>query len=135
MGFPPLFLCLYYSTILSISKIHCIYSSLNFSYSSVVSGKSKRYNKVTLGNANPKYGDAQKQYVKQQNEETATALEQVIISTTQSITGNNGGYIVMHPAEKPQEILIMDTPDTNTAQRIWRWDLSGLSYSSSGVEG
>ena len=96
---------------------------------------SKRYNKVTLGNANPKYGDAQKQYVKQQNQETATALEQVIISTTQSITGNSGGYIVMHPAEKPQEILIMDTPDTTTAQRIWRWDLSGLSYSSSGVEG
>ncbi len=96
---------------------------------------SKRYNKVILGNANPKYGDAQKQYVKQQNEETATALEQVIISTTQSITGNNGGYIVMHPAEKPQEILIMDTPDTNTAQRVWKWDLSRLSYSSSGVEG
>lgn len=96
---------------------------------------SKRYNKVILGNANPKYGDAQKQYVKQQKEETTTALEQAILNATQLITGNQGGYILMNPTEKPQEIFIMDTPDMNTAKKVWRWNLSGLGYSSTGING
>ncbi|MBO5441298.1 MAG: hypothetical protein J6A09_01875, partial [Alphaproteobacteria bacterium] len=29
----------------------------------------------------------------------------------------------------------MDTPDMNSAQRVWRWNLSGLGYSSTGVNG
>ena len=96
---------------------------------------SKRYNKVILGNANPKYGDTQKKYVEKQKEETTTALEQAIINATQLITGNQGGYIVMNPSEKPQEIFIMDTPDMNTARKVWRWNLSGLGYSSTGISG
>ena len=96
---------------------------------------SKRYKKVILGNVNPKYGDTQRQYVKQQKEETTTALEQAIINATQLITGNSGGYVVLHPSEKPQEIFIMDTPDMNSAQRVWRWNLSGLGYSSTGTNG
>lgn len=96
---------------------------------------SKRYNKVILGNANPKYGDVQKQYVRQQKAETTTALEQAIINATQLITGNQGGYILMSPTEKPQEIFIMDTPDISTAQKVWRWNLSGLGYSSTGING
>lgn len=96
---------------------------------------SKRYNKVILGNANPKYGDTQKKYVEKQKEEATTALEQAIINATQLITGNQGGYILMSPAEKPQEIFIMDTPDMNTARKVWRWNLSGLGYSSTGING
>lgn len=96
---------------------------------------SKRYNKVVLGNSNPKYGDIQRNYVKQQVSKSTTALEQAIINATQLITGNSGGYIVMHPAEKPQEIFIMDTPDISTAEKIWRWNLSGLGYSSTGING
>lgn len=96
---------------------------------------SKRYNKVILGNANPKYGDTQKKYVEKQKEETTTTLEQAIINATQLITGNQGGYIVMSPSEKPQEIFIMDTPDMTTAMKVWRWNLSGLGYSSTGING
>ena len=96
---------------------------------------SQRYKKVILGNVNPKYGDTQRQYVKQQAKQTTTALEQAIINATQLITGNSGGYVVLHPSEKPQEIFIMDTPDMNSAQRVWRWNLSGLGYSSTGVNG
>lgn len=96
---------------------------------------SKRYNKVILGNANPKYGDTQKKYIEKQKEETTTALEQAIINATQLITGNQGGYIVMSPSEKPQEIFIMDTPNMNTARKVWRWNLSGLGYSSTGING
>ena len=96
---------------------------------------SKRYNKLILGNANPKYGDTQKKYIEKQKEETTTALEQDIINATQLITGNQGGYIVMSPSEKPQEIFIMDTPDMTTARKVWRWNLSGLGYSSTGING
>ena len=96
---------------------------------------SRRYKKVILGNVNPKYGDVQRQYAKQQKEETTTALEQAIINATQLITGNSGGYVVLHPSEKPQEIFIMDTPDMSSAQRVWRWNLSGLGYSSTGING
>lgn len=78
---------------------------------------SRRYNRVTLGNTNPKYGDTQRQYVKQQKAETTTAPKQAIINSTQLITGNSGGYIVMHPAEKPQEIFIMDTPDISITKK------------------
>ena len=88
-----------------------------------------------MGNANPKYGDTQKKYVEKQKEETTTALEQAIINATQLITGNQGGYIVMSPSEKPQEIFIMDTPDMTTARKVWRWNLSGLGYSSTGING
>ena len=96
---------------------------------------SKRYIKVILGNADPKYGDTQKNYVKQQVADSTTALEQAIINATQLITGNSGGYVVLHPAEKPQEIFVMDTPDMSTARKVWRWNLSGLGYSSTGVNG
>ena len=65
----------------------------------------------------------------------AKALEDAIANATSLITGNSGGYVVFRPAEKPQEILIMDTPDVATAQRVWRWNLAGLGYSSTGVNG
>ena len=96
---------------------------------------SKRYNKVILGNANLKYGDTQRNYAKQRVSESTTALEQAIINATQLITGNSGGYVVLHPAENPQEIFVMDTPNMSTAQKVWRWNLAGLGYSSTGING
>lgn len=57
--------------------------------------------------------------------ETATAL----------ITGASGGYVVLNPSEKPSELLIMNTPDINTATKIWRFNMSGFGYSSNGYNG
>lgn len=96
---------------------------------------SKRYNKILIGNVQIKYGETQRKYVEQVRAETTTALEQAIINATLLITGNSGGYVVFRPVEKPQEILIMDTPDISTAQKVWRWNLSGLGYSSTGING
>ena len=96
---------------------------------------SSKYTKITIGNVSPKFGDTQKQYVQNQKDEAITFLSKAITNATQLITGNKGGYIVLNPAEKPQEILIMDTPDMQTAQKVWRWNLSGLGYSSTGVNG
>lgn len=95
----------------------------------------QKYIKVTIGNAVPKFGNTQKQYAQSQKDEAITFLSQAITNATQLITGNKGGYIVLNPAEKPQEILIMDTPNMETTQKVWRWNLSGLGYSSTGVNG
>ena len=46
-----------------------------------------------------------------------------------------GGYVVLNPAEKPQEILILDTPTIDEAVNVWRWNSGGLGYSSTGYNG
>lgn len=35
----------------------------------------------------------------------------------------------------PKELLIMDTNDINTAKKVWRWNMNGLGYSSTGYDG
>jgi phage minor structural protein len=42
-----------------------------------------------------------------------------------------GGYVV----KRDGEILIMDTKDIRTATKVWRWNLNGLGYSSTGYNG
>ena len=96
---------------------------------------SAKYIKVTIGSAAPKFVNTKKQYAQSQKDEAITFLSQAITNATQLITGNKGGHIVLNPAEKPQEILIMDKPGINTAQKVWRWNLSGLGYGSTGVNG
>lgn len=112
-------------------KINLEARVISYEYDSL----SEKYIRVTLGNAAPKFGNTQKQYAQSQKDEAITFLSQAMTTATQLITGNKGGHIVLNPAEKPQEILIMDTPDINTAQKVWRWNLSGLGYSSTGVNG
>lgn len=61
-------------------------------------------------------------------------LEAEIQRATQAITGNDGGYVVIHDANddgKPDEILIMNTPDINTATQVWRWNKNGLGFAKS----
>ena len=69
---------------------------------------------------------------------TASQLQQSINNATSLITGNSGGYVVIHDSNGdgyPDEILIMNTPDINTATKVWRWNNSGLGYSSTGYAG
>lgn len=40
-----------------------------------------------------------------------------------------------HVIVKRNEILIMDTDDINTAKKVWRWNVNGLGYSSTGYNG
>ena len=67
--------------------------------------------------------------------EVTAAYQEAIANATAAITGNSGGYIRLNPSENPQELLIMDTADASTATKIWRWNLSGLGYSSTGYSG
>ncbi|WP_339011342.1 phage tail spike protein [Lactococcus garvieae] len=53
------------------------------------------------------------------------------------ILNNPGkGNVVIYPSlADPQEILIMDTKDVNTAQKVWKWNAGGLGFSSTGYKG
>ncbi len=65
-------------------------------------------------------------------------LEDSIKAATDLITGNRGGYVVLHDSNEdglPDEILVMDEPNVNDALKVWRWNSGGLGYSSTGYNG
>ena len=68
-------------------------------------------------------------------EQIRQQIENTIKEVTAAITGNSGGYVLIYPEKNPQEIFIMDTPDTETAKNVWRWNLAGLGHSSNGING
>lgn len=99
----------------------------------------ERYDRVELGDARATIADT----VAEQNAAIAqkpdkTFVQAAVDSATAQITGNKGGYVVLHSstgAKEPDEVLIMDTPDIATATRVWRWNKAGLGYSGTGYNG
>lgn len=72
------------------------------------------------------------------NAPSTSFMSEAIARATELITGNLGGYVILHDSNgdgTPDEILIMDTPDIDTARKIWRWNQGGLGYSSTGYSG
>lgn len=64
----------------------------------------------------------------------STILKQAKENASALINGNGeNGYVVLHENEKGvvYEILVMDTPDINTATKIWQWNQNGLGYANS----
>ena len=64
----------------------------------------------------------------------STILKQAKENASALINGNGeNGYVVLHENEKGvvYEILVMDTPDINTATKVWRWNQKGLGYANS----
>lgn len=65
---------------------------------------------------------------------TQTVLESEMDTAVQKVTGNLGGYVILHDTNDdgyPDELLIMDTDDITTATNVWRWNQSGLMHASS----
>ncbi|WP_346879032.1 phage tail spike protein [Clostridium sp. UBA7791] len=59
-------------------------------------------------------------------------LQQAKESATNMInSGLKNSYVIV----RPNEILIMDTKDVNTATKVWRWNNGGLGFSSNGYKG
>ena len=105
----------------------------------------EKYSKVELGSARANFSSTieqlqkETQSIKHEVHKTESKITQeylaAIQDATNAITGNSGGYIRLNPSENPQELLIMNTPSAETATKIWRWNLSGLGYSSTGYSG
>ena len=58
-------------------------------------------------------------------------VKQAVDQATALITAATHGHVVTTANEQ----LIMDTNDVNTARKVWRWNLNGLGYSSTGYNG
>lgn len=58
-------------------------------------------------------------------------LEQAREDATDLINSGFGSYVRVYP----DRILIMDTNNEMTAKKVWQWNVNGLGYSSTGVNG
>ena len=99
----------------------------------------ERYDSITLGDAKSSLASTiaaapEREAIEKQ---TSSDLERAVTRATNLITGQKGGHVVIKSDAngKPQELLIMDTEDEATATKVWRWNLSGLGYSSKGING
>lgn len=101
----------------------------------------ERYDSVELGDARSSLANTvadMGKTVQSTVNKTRSDLERAIDRATQLITGNLGGYVVLHSstgADEPDEILVMDKPEIEKATKVWRWNLAGWGYSSSGYGG
>lgn len=95
-----------------------------------------RYKTIELGDAKATLpGRIAEQ--ERQISETPSVIQSAVEHATNLITGELGGYVVLHTNAqgKPYEILIMDTEDINTAVNVWRWNQAGWGHSSTGYNG
>ena len=73
---------------------------------------------------------------------TSKEIEQKVNNATSLITGGLGGYVVLdvydpNTGEKihPWRILIMDSPDKNTANSVIQINRNGIGFSTTGING
>lgn len=97
----------------------------------------ERYESVGIGSIRANIADTitnQQQEI--QERPTNTQLQQAVSDATNWIT-NGKGYVVAVKDSNGNwsEILIMDTPDITTAQKVWRWNGGGFGFSSTGYNG
>ena len=99
----------------------------------------ERYTSTTFGDARTNICDTIASAQKQLQETPSTSfMAEAIAHATELITGNLGGYVILHDSNgdgEPDEILIMDTADIATATNVWRWNKNGLGYSGTGYAG
>lgn len=63
----------------------------------------------------------------------SSILSQAKTEATNLINNALGGYIYLD--YETGNLYIMDTDNPSTAQKVWRWNLNGLGYSSTGING
>lgn len=99
----------------------------------------ERYTSTTFGDPKTNIADTIVATQKAIDEKpSSTVMQQAIDQATELITGNLGGYVVLHDSNgdgEPDEILIMDTADIATATAVWRWNQMGLGFSPNGYAG
>ena len=98
-----------------------------------------RYDEIELGDSQVTLADLVVDMTQKITEglPTTSMMANAIANATNKITGNKGGYVVLHSDANgtPYEFLVMDSPDINTAVNVWRWNLGGLGFSSTGYNG
>lgn len=98
-----------------------------------------KYDGLTLGSSTISLVEVVRQATERDiDAPSAVSVTNLINSVTSAITGNQGGYvtIIYNQSGQPEELLILcDSNDYTTAQKLWRWNAGGLGYSSTGYNG
>lgn len=102
-----------------------------------------RYDSIELGDLRSTFASQLKADISSAYDEavkdlpTKSFLQRSVERATQLIQGGLGGYVVMTPNAdgEPQEILIMDTDDIQTAVNVIRINRNGIGFSTDGYEG
>lgn len=103
----------------------------------------ERYNKIEIGDTRSSFANTILTSTEQQiasavaDLPTEGMMNNAIDHATDLITGGLGGYIVINWDANgyPNELLIMDSPNKETAVNVWRWNSGGLGHSHSGYNG
>lgn len=101
----------------------------------------EQYDRMELGEARATLAETISQPLQAElgklAQESASFTEAAIARATEMITGGLGGFVVMNlnADGEPQEILIMDTDDINTAINVIRMNKNGIGFSHNGYEG
>jgi len=94
-----------------------------------------RYENFEIGDAKYDYVTSTlnkvSEIVQDNSNNNANVLQSAKDFATNEITSAMGGYVY----KTANELFIMDTDNPVTAQKVWRWNLNGLGYSSTGISG
>ena len=107
----------------------------------------ERYEEMEIGEPGTSLSDSITQALREQYEQeleaakkdalTYSVLQAAIQHATELLTGGLGGYVIFNTNAngEPQEILIMDHPDINTAVNVIRMNKNGIGFSTTGYNG
>lgn len=99
----------------------------------------ERFDSMELGTPKVSFESVMKQTIDSALKDVPgiTELEAIVSHASDLITGGLGGHVVMtlNADGQPQEILIMDTDDVNTAVNVIRMNKNGIGFSTSGYQG
>jgi len=99
-----------------------------------------RYIEAELGSARNSLAEdiANSSEIANAIDERTSQFKRIAAGIVGKVTGNSGGYIVLHDTNndgEPDEILIMDSDDINTAVKIIRFNNAGIAFSKTGYNG
>jgi len=74
--------------------------------------------------------------VQEQTSGIGAMINTAVTTATNAITGQNGGHVVLDPPNNPYRILVLvDTDDIHTAQKVVQINGAGIGFSETGVNG
>ncbi len=97
----------------------------------------ERYNSITLGDSYYTLSTVFSEELAHSEEQQSTHMQQAIARATKLIQGGLGGHVVfnVNADGEPQEILIMDTDNIQTAVSVIRMNKNGIGFSTNGYNG
>lgn len=99
----------------------------------------ERYESMTIGDVRTSLGDTIRAAADEVKDYAVskTAMQRALEAAQKLITGGLGGHVVINTDADghPNEVLIMDTDDINTAVKVLRINMLGIGFSLSGYNG